>query len=123
MPPGAPPPTWTPPTGGAYGAPGGYTAYGPTTHSKAVPALVIGIISIVLACCCSPLGVVGGIVAAVLGNQAKGEIAASGGRLGGESQAQAGFVIGIVAIALGTVLFILGLVTEVVDWSYNFETG
>ena len=41
-----------------------------------------------------------GIVAIVLGGQANDEIAASGGRLGGEGFAKAGVIMGWVAVAL-----------------------
>lgn len=85
--------------------------------------MVVSIVSIVLACCCSPLGVVGGVVGTLLGHQAKGEIAASGGHQGGESQAQAGFVVGLVAIALGGVFFVLNLVIGFADFTYQFDSN
>jgi len=61
--------------------------------SKAVTALVLGILGLVV---CSPLG----IAAIVVGNQATREIAASGGREGGEGMAKAGVVLGWIAVAL-----------------------
>lgn len=77
----------------------------PPTSSKATTALVLGICGLVLC----PL--ILSVPAIVLGQSAKKEIDASQGRLGGRSQAQAGFILGIV----GTVLaFLLALFVAVV---------
>jgi hypothetical protein len=94
----APPPP--PDPSGGYGY-GGYAA--PRTNPKAIWALVTGILGLV---CCSPAG----IVALILGNQAKREIEASGGAETGGGMAQAGVVLGIIAIVL-LVLTILGAAT------------
>lgn len=79
-----------------YGAAPGYVGpYGELPagrNSKAVWALIIGIIGL-LVC-----GVFLGPVAIYLSQQAKGEIARSGGRQTGAGMAQAGFVIGIIAL-------------------------
>ena len=90
-------------------------------NGKSTPSMIIGIVSVIMICCCSPLAVIGGVVATVLGHQSKSEIAASGGMQGGEGKAQAGFVLGIIAIVLGTVLFIAGLAFDFA--SYNFEVN
>lgn len=90
----APPP---PDASGGYGY-GGYAQ--PRTNQKAVWAMVLGILGLV---CC---GFVTGIPALILGNVAKKEIAASNGAQTGAGMAQAGFVLGIIAIALG----LLGMV-------------
>lgn len=89
----APPP---PDATGGYGY--GYAQ--PKTNKKAVWSLVTGILGLI---CC---GLVGGIPALILGNMAKKEIAASGGAETGAGMAQAGFVLGIIAI----VLSVLGLI-------------
>jgi Domain of unknown function (DUF4190) len=73
------------------------------TAGKAVAALVSGIAGLAV---CAPVG----IAAVVLGNQARREIAASGGRLQGDGMAQAGLIMGWIAIGL----MILGLVIFVV---------
>jgi hypothetical protein len=65
----------------------------PPNSSKAVTALVLGILGLVV---CGPLG----IAAIVVGNQATREIATSGGREGGEGLAKAGVVLGWIAVAL-----------------------
>ncbi len=97
-----PPPEHPTPTGGygppsmpPPGAPGGYGAYGPVpqTSQKATWAMIIGILSLL---CCG----LAGIASIIMGQQAKGEIAASNGRLTGAGQAQAGFILGIVALSL-----------------------
>jgi hypothetical protein len=90
----APPPP--PPYGGTPGyppAPGGYGAV-PRGNQKALWSMILGIGG--LLCC-----VVLAIVAIVLGNQAKKEIAASGGMQTGAGQAQAGIVLGIIGCVLG----------------------
>ena len=96
---GAPPPPPAPPYGGpppGYPpAPGGY--YGqpvPAGNKKAMWSMILGILSLV---CC---GVITGIAAIVLSQQAKREIAASGGMQTGAGQAQAGFVLGIIGVAI-----------------------
>jgi len=73
----------------------------PPNSGKAVAALVLGILGLVS---CQVLGV----AAIVVGNQATAEIAASGGRLGGEGLAKVGVILGWVAVAL-LVLTLVGL--------------
>jgi hypothetical protein len=85
----------------------------PPNNQKATIALVAGIASIVFAICCSFVGVVLGGVAAFLGNQAKGEIARSGGAQGGANFAQYGFITGIIGVVLGIVMIILSLALNV----------
>ena len=70
--------------------------------------MIVGIVSIL---CCGPAG----IAAIIMGNQAKKEIAASGGALAGQGQAQAGFVLGIIAL----VLTVLGVLFYVVLFSMS----
>lgn len=87
-PPPPPPPPGVPgvPPGQPYGAP-------PPNSGKAVTALVLGILGLVT---CQVLGV----AAIIVGKQANDEIAASGGRLGGEGLAKVGIILGWVAVAL-----------------------
>ena len=72
----------------------------PPTPGSATTALVLGILSLVMC------GLFTGIPAMIVGRNAKREIAASGGRLGGEGVANAGFITGLI----GTLLSVLGLV-------------
>lgn len=108
MPPPMPPPAgygYPPPPPGAFpGAnmpyppyPGGFPAGYQTEHPQAITAMVLGILGLVCCGLASP-------VAIWLGRKSTQEIDASGGRLGGRGQAQAGFILGIV----GTALWVLG---------------
>jgi len=76
----------------------GYAA-APVGNKKALWSMILGILGCTI--CCGFVGVVLGIVGLVLGNQAKAEIAASGGYQTGEGQAKAGVILGALAIALG----------------------
>lgn len=68
-------------------------------HSKATAALVCGILGLL---CFAPLG----IVAIVLGAQAKADIDRSPGMYKNRGMAQAGFIVGIVAVALWAVVLL-----------------
>jgi hypothetical protein len=100
-----PPPPPPPPGEGGYG----YVA--PRTNSKAIWALVLGILSLV--CCSFFAGVFAGIPAIILGNMARTEIDASGGIQSGRGMAVAGVVLGIIALALSVVWAIIVAVTGV----------
>ena len=96
-----------PPPGG-YGAP-------PQNHPKSTTALVLGIVGVV---CCSFTAP----FAWMMGKKAVNEIDASGGRLGGRGQAQAGYILGII----GTVLLVLGIlffILAAVTGGLSFEAG
>ena len=116
-PPPAPPP---PPPGGQ--PPGGYVpqpAYGaPAPMAKpeaqgATISMVLGIIALVLTpigCCCGLieiLPIVLGVVAVIMGIQARNRVNASGGTLGGGGKAQAGLITGIIAVILGVVFGVI----------------
>jgi hypothetical protein len=75
------------------------------TAGKAVGALVCGIIGLAV---CAPVG----IAAVVLGRQARGDIAAAGGRLQGDGMAQAGLIMGWISVgllAVGILVFLIVL--------------
>lgn len=80
----------------------GYASFGPVTNQKAAWALGTAVVSLFVACCAGPLGLLG-VVAIVLAVKARGEIAASAGQQRGDGMAVAGFVVGIVAV-VGAVL-------------------
>ena len=84
------------------------------TSGKAIAALVLGIIGITM-CGCFPVS----IVAWVIGKQAEREIRESGGALGGEGLAQAGWITGMI----GTVLSVLVIVAYVGFLILMFATG
>lgn len=97
-----PPPegSYPPPPPGGMPAPGGYGGV-PQQNKKALWSMILGILGLV---CC---GFFTGIPAIILGNQAKQEIAASGGTQTGEGMAKAGFILGIIAIVFGVISIIL----------------
>ena len=70
----------------------------PPDHPQAVTAMVLGILGLVCCGLASPFAI-------WLGRKSMREIDASGGRVGGRGQAQAGFILGII----GTALWVLGL--------------
>ncbi|QIM21949.1 DUF4190 domain-containing protein [Phycicoccus sp. HDW14] len=90
----APPPAYPAPGGPAAGGIGG-------NNTKAVIALVLGILGIVFAFCCWPVGLLLGIGGGILGYLAKQEIGRTGQAGGG--LAQGGFVTGIIAVVLSII--------------------
>jgi hypothetical protein len=89
--------------GQPYGQPYPYGYPVAQDHPKAVTAMVLGILGLVMCQLVSPF-------AWAMGKRTLAEIDASGGRLGGRGQAQTGFVLGIV----GTVLLGVGLLFLVI---------
>jgi hypothetical protein len=82
----------------------GYGTAAPTSSSKAVAVLVLGIASLVLLFMCG-LGVITAVIALVMAPGAKREIRESQGRLGGAGMVQGGVITSWVAIGL-FVLFV-----------------
>jgi hypothetical protein len=73
---------------------------------RAIAAMIIGIIAVL--CILIPIaGIVLGIVALVLGSSARSDIGAAGG---GYTQAKAGFILGIVAIAGSIVMWVVSVI-------------
>ena len=103
-----------PPGGQPYGY-GVVPAFVLPDAQGAMPAMVLGIISLVvlpLGCCCgvgSLASVVLGILAIVFGVTSRNRINASGGTVGGSGKAMAGIVCGGIAVGLAAILFILAL--------------
>jgi len=97
---------YPPPPPGQYGGGYGGVPGGGATSTKAVWALVLGILGLPLALCCSVLGLVG-IASILLGRSARREIAASGGAQRGEGMAKAGYILGWVDVVLAVLLMIL----------------
>lgn len=96
-----------PPTTPNPGFPGNQPM--PQSNKKAMWSMILGIISIV---CC---GILAGIPALILGNQAKAEIAASHGGQTGEGQAKAGVILGWISIALtivGILFYVLAAIAS-----------
>jgi hypothetical protein len=106
-----PPPSYPPP------------GYGQrrVTPGQAVTSLALAIIGILLGL---PLGVPGlvlGPIAYFLGKAAVSRIEASGGALGGHSMAVTGWVLGIVATAVGALVSLIWLVLLLVTISSSSE--
>src|SRR5215471_1041094 len=95
-----PPPPVAPPTGGG-GASG-----------KAITSLVLGILSLPALCCgfCTPVGVILGVVALILGRMEEGAIQRGQSSPAGRTMARAGWIMGLIGIILNTVFFVLTLV-------------
>lgn len=81
----------------------GYSPQPPANHPRATTALVLGIVGLF----CLLLGP----VAFMIGNKAVQEIDASGGAIGGRSQANAGKILGII----GSVLLVLSIVSTIIQ--------
>ena len=99
-----PPPPPPPPTWGATPPPWYPSAPPPQTEGKAIAALVCAIASFVI------LPVVPAIVAVVLASSARKDIAASGGRLTGDSLAVTSLVIAWINIGLLALAAVLAFV-------------
>lgn len=84
----------------------------PEVSSLAVGSLVASgsavLMLMVMGCFAPPLMVAGGVVGIIMGRKARREIAKSQGRLGGDGLAQAGLIVGIVAVVLGALFLIFG---------------
>lgn len=96
-------------------------------HRFALPSLIMGVLSMlgILSCICPmfwlpflqlcpslwALALGGG--ALYTGNQARREIEASGGSIGGRDQADAGFIMGIIGVAFGLLAVCLGVLYAV----------
>ncbi len=76
------------------------------TSGKAIASLVLSILGLV-----GVLPIIGPILGIILGNQAKGEIARSGGAFTGEDLAQAGVILGWVALALSALGILCAMLT------------
>jgi hypothetical protein len=77
----------------------------------AITSLVLGIVALPAICCYGLPAVVLGTVAVILGRMSIGKIRASGGTLGGNGLAQAGWITGLIAACLGFfyMLFTVGM--------------
>jgi hypothetical protein len=101
---GYPPP---PPPPGPPGPAGSQYGTVQPNNRFAIPALILGILSITGLCCYGVGGPILGIPAAILGHIGKREIRESGGAQGGQGMAQAGFITGIVGSVLGALGFVV----------------
>ena len=89
-----------PPAQPPYGY--GYPQFRPPDHPQATTILVLGIMGFFCGVC--------GPFAWVMGRRALAEIDASGGAIGGRSNVQVGYILGIVT----SILFVLGILFSIV---------
>lgn len=89
----------------------------PQTNGKAVAALVLGILSLVI----PVVGVILGIISIILGKKAMNAIDRNGGA--GRGMALAGFVCGIIGVAIWALYFLLGILGAVAMFQYNDDTN
>ncbi len=94
-------------------------AIAPPATSKATTAMVLGITGLVVC----PL--VLSVPAWVLGRQAVREIDAAHGQLGGRSQAQAGFILGIIGTIYGALVFlaVIGFLVLTLVLAATYDDG
>ena len=106
-----------------YGQPYGSVPqypYGPQmadptrNNGLAIGAMSTGIASILLACCCWPIGVAAGIAGGVMGFIARKQIMERGGQ--GNGMALAGIICGAVGVLIG----IVGLILNIAGVNQNF---
>jgi uncharacterized membrane protein len=85
-----------------------YPYYTPPTSGKAIASLVLGIVGLVVC------PIICSVLAIIFGKQAKEEIEYSGGRIGGESFAKAGYILGIVGISLFAFAMLVWLIIFII---------
>ncbi len=90
---------------------GGYSPYGvgPVQHPKATPALIFGIIGLVLSFSCGIGGLLG-IGGIVNGRRAKQEIDADPQRYLGRGMASAGFGLGLAGTIIGSLVVVIFII-------------
>jgi hypothetical protein len=89
------------------GVPQRVYAASPPTSNMALVSFIMGILGWVL------LPVIGSLLAVILGHAALGEIDQAEGRIGGRGMAQAGLILGYVALGLWVLSIILFVVLPV----------
>ena len=75
----------------------------PKTSGKAIGSLICGIIGLFFC------GLILGLIAISLANNAKKDIAVSGGAIGGQGLATAGFVLGIIGVVGWAIIVVMQL--------------
>lgn len=116
-----PPPGYGPPAGAGqqqYAPPPAGYQYAVPDDPGAQPAMVTGVLSLVLGFFCA-VGFLASPFALVMGLKSMRRIDAAGGRLGGRGNAQAGFIMGIVGtvvLALAILAFIAVVAVLVIAW-------
>ncbi len=105
-------------TGSQYGQQyAGYTGYQVQNHPQSTTALVLGLVGLIGGCLCG-LPLLVSPFAWAISARVKREIAASHGQLGGEGNAQAGFIMGII----GTALLVVAVIAVIGLLAVGFAT-
>ena len=76
----------------------------------AITSLVLGIIAVPGLCCYGIPGFALGLVALILGRMALGRIRNSGGAVGGQGIAQAGWILGLIAVVISAIIIVVWIV-------------
>lgn len=115
-----PPPAYPQPYGQPYGQ---YPAVPVATGNNglSIASMVTGIVSIPLACCCSPLGIAGGGTAIGLGFVGLKQTRERG--QGGRGMAIAGIATGAAGLILGIIMLILGFTNSMSGWLNDLNNG
>jgi hypothetical protein len=95
-----PPPTYAPPQAAAAGG----------TPGRALASFALAILGLVLGLPTGVFGLILGPIAYFLGKSAVSRIDASNGALGGRSLAMTGWIIGVVATAVGAIVTLFWLI-------------
>jgi hypothetical protein len=112
--PTAPQPAYPQPYGQQYGQYPAVPVAATGTNGLSIASMITGIASIPIACCCSPLAIVGGATAVGLGFVGLKQTRERG--QGGRGMAIAGIATGGVGLLLGIILLILGASNAMTGW-------
>ncbi len=117
------PPAYPQPYGQQYGQYGQYSAVPAATGNNglSLASMITGIASIPLACCCSPLAIVGGGTAVGLGFVGLKQTRERGQR--GRGMAIAGMATGAAGLLLGIIMLILGASNAMTGWMDDLTNG
>ncbi len=93
---------------------------GTKTDPIGIVALVLGILSLPVNCCCSPAGIIFGLAAGITGFLSMSRVK-SRPELSGAGLGLAGAICGIVGFVLGIILLILGAGMQILQHLEQFR--
>ncbi len=85
-----------------------------------IVALILGILSLPVNCCCSPVGIVFGLAGAIMGFVSMSRVK-SRPELGGSGLGLAGAICGIIGFVLGVILLIIGAGMQILQQIEQFS--
>ena len=115
-----PPPPPPPPGGGPPPPPGGTTP-GDKAATNAIVSLVVGIVSLLFSCGCGILGLIGGIVAWMMGKKELAAIDQGTSSEAGRNMAKWGMWLGIIAVILSVLGMIISVIYYMVNGTYYWD--